>query len=51
VKTRTELLATVKPQHRKHLRKDNGDLPDAWGSLGEEEVAARLRVLSKINSD
>jgi hypothetical protein len=51
LKTRTELLATVKPQHRKHLRKDNGDLPDAWGSLGEDEVAARLRVLSKINSN
>jgi hypothetical protein len=28
VKSRRELLATIKPQHRKYLRADNGDLPD-----------------------
>jgi radical SAM superfamily enzyme YgiQ (UPF0313 family) len=28
VKSRRELLATIKPHHRKHLRADNGDLPD-----------------------
>jgi radical SAM superfamily enzyme YgiQ (UPF0313 family) len=28
VKSRKELLATIKPQHRKYLRADNGDLPD-----------------------
>jgi hypothetical protein len=27
VKTRAELLKTIKPQHWKHLRADNGDLP------------------------
>jgi hypothetical protein len=28
VKSRKELLATIKPQHWKHLREDNGDLPE-----------------------
>jgi hypothetical protein len=50
-KTRRELLATVKPQQRKYLRKDNGDLPDAWGSLGQEEPTTQLPVLSKIDSN
>ena len=27
VKSRKELLASIKPQHRKHLRADNGELP------------------------
>jgi hypothetical protein len=30
VKSRRELLATIKPQHWKYLREDNGDLPDSW---------------------
>lgn len=30
IKTRKELLATIKPQHWKYLREDNGDLPDGW---------------------
>jgi hypothetical protein len=30
VKSRKELLATIKPQHWKHLRADNGDLPEGW---------------------
>jgi hypothetical protein len=51
IKTRRELLATVKPQHRKYLRKDNGDLPDAWGSLVQEEPTTQLPVLSKIDSN
>lgn len=28
IKSREELLATIKPQHRRYLRADNGDLPD-----------------------
>jgi radical SAM superfamily enzyme YgiQ (UPF0313 family) len=32
VKSRKELLATIKPQHWKHLRADNGDLPDGWSA-------------------
>jgi len=30
VKSRKELLATIKPQHWKYLREDNGDLPGGW---------------------
>jgi hypothetical protein len=32
VKTRKELLSTIKPQHWKYLRADNGDLPEGWSS-------------------
>jgi hypothetical protein len=37
VKTRAELLKTIKPQHWKFLRSDNGDLP---GDPPEEAAAA-----------
>ena len=30
VKSRRELLATIKPQQQKFLRADNGDLPEGW---------------------
>jgi radical SAM superfamily enzyme YgiQ (UPF0313 family) len=30
VKSRGELLATIKPGHRKHLRPDTGDIPAEW---------------------
>jgi hypothetical protein len=43
VKSRKELLATVKPQHWKHLREDNGDLPDGWNAAAE--AAPPLRIL------
>jgi len=46
VKSRKELLATVKPQHWKYLRPDNGDLPDGWEAVRDrEEAATALRVL------
>jgi hypothetical protein len=32
VKSRKELLASIKPQHWKYLREDNGDLPDGWNA-------------------
>ena len=41
VKSRKELLATIKPQHWKYLRPDNGDLPDGW----EPSPAIRTRTL------
>ena len=42
IKTRKELLATIKPQHWGYLREDNGDLPDGWAPL---QPAPALRVL------
>jgi hypothetical protein len=30
IKTRKELLATIKPHMRRHLREDTGDMPDGW---------------------
>ncbi len=42
VKSRKELLATIKPQHWKHLRPDNGDLPEGWDAA--RETAPELRV-------
>jgi hypothetical protein len=35
VKSRKELLASIKPQHWRHLREDNGDLPERWTELPE----------------
>ena len=35
IKTRKELLSTIKKQHWRYLRTDNGDLPDGWA----DEVA------------
>ena len=42
VKSRKELLATIKPQHWKYLREDNGDLPDGWRE--PRAVTSRLRI-------
>ena len=41
VKTRKELLATVKPSHWRFLRADNGDLPEG----AAETAAVGLKVL------
>jgi hypothetical protein len=43
VKSRKELLATIKPQHWKYLREDNGDLPDGW--VASNGHADALRIL------
>jgi radical SAM superfamily enzyme YgiQ (UPF0313 family) len=43
IKSRKELLATIKPQHWKYLREDNGDLPDGWVPPSPDPP---LRVLS-----
>ncbi|MCZ2151287.1 MAG: B12-binding domain-containing radical SAM protein [Bryobacterales bacterium] len=42
VKSRKELLATIKTNHWKHLREDNGDLPEGW-----KKEPAPLRVLAQ----
>ena len=43
-----ELLATIKPQHWKYLRADNGDLPDGWEP---PQPGTGLRVLSSAGGD
>lgn len=42
VKSRKELLATIKPQHWRHLRGDNGDMPE----IAAPQPAAALRVFA-----
>ena len=39
LKSRAELLATIRPGYRRHLRPDNGDLPAA-GPLDTIPIAA-----------
>jgi radical SAM superfamily enzyme YgiQ (UPF0313 family) len=46
IKSRKELLATIKPQHWKFLREDNGDLPDR---REPDRPAPLLRVLSSTD--
>jgi len=50
IKTRAELLKTIKPQHWKYLRADNGDLPgdppeQSMAASAGADVADLLRVL------
>jgi hypothetical protein len=55
-KSRRELIASLRPNHLKHLRADNGDLPESSGRcvegrpdqsrLGFEKAARTLKVLS-----
>jgi radical SAM superfamily enzyme YgiQ (UPF0313 family) len=52
IKSRKELLATIKRPHWKYLRPDNGDLPDGWEALPESDQAPTpLRVLRATTSD
>ncbi|MEP7365244.1 MAG: radical SAM protein [Acidobacteriota bacterium] len=39
IKTRKELLSTIKKQHWRYIREDAGDLPDGWA----EEVAKAMK--------
>ncbi len=41
VKTRKELLSSVKPKHWKHLRPDAGDLPEEYTPPSSEAVAGQ----------
>jgi hypothetical protein len=46
IKSRRELLAAIRPQHWRHLRADNGDLPESSPGLdGDRSEDAALRVL------
>jgi hypothetical protein len=52
VKSRKELLATIKPQHWKYLRPDNGDLPDGWEAEPDSDPPTPLlRILGANASD
>jgi len=42
VKSRKELLATIKPQHWGYLREDNGDLPEGWEPRAASPPALRV---------
>jgi radical SAM superfamily enzyme YgiQ (UPF0313 family) len=42
VKSRRELLATIKPQHWKYLREDNGDLPEGWNRVNGATPTLRI---------
>lgn len=39
VKSRKELLATIRPNQQKFLRADNGDLPDGWQPYQPTKIA------------
>jgi radical SAM superfamily enzyme YgiQ (UPF0313 family) len=47
IKSRKELLATVKREHWRFLRPDNGDLPDGWESALSERKVIELPVLQR----
>ena len=38
-KSRRELIASLRPNYLKHLRADNGDLPDGAGSCVDSNLA------------
>ena len=49
VKSRKELLATIKQPHWRYLRPDNGDLPDRWEALAEAPPSLRVLGASGWN--
>ncbi|MBI4521966.1 MAG: B12-binding domain-containing radical SAM protein [Gemmatimonadetes bacterium] len=48
IKTRKELLATVRPQHWKYLRADGGDLPDGPAPLAPPANRGALELVSQM---
>jgi hypothetical protein len=47
IKSRKELLATIKPQHWRYLRADNGDLPDGYeAALAVEPPGSTFHVIA-----
>ena len=39
-RNRRELIASLRPNYLKHLRGDNGDLPERWESFNEAAATA-----------
>lgn len=48
VKSRKELLTSIKPQHWKYLREDNGDIPDDWDAANG--ATSPLRIIETHGS-
>jgi radical SAM superfamily enzyme YgiQ (UPF0313 family) len=46
IKSRKELLETIKPQHRRFLREDNGDMPDL--AAPPPQVPRELNVVREV---
>ena len=45
IKSRKELLATIKPHHWQYLRADNGDMPEGYVPAASAAAAGQFRVL------
>lgn len=46
IKTRKELLETIRPEHRKYLRPDAGDMPETYvPPAGKAAAAGTLRIM------
>lgn len=45
IKSRKELLATIKPNHWQFLRADNGDMPEGYVPAASAAAAGQFRVL------
>jgi radical SAM superfamily enzyme YgiQ (UPF0313 family) len=45
IKTRRELLATVKPHQRRYLRDDTGDMPDTLACSADRETTRLIRLV------
>lgn len=45
IKSRKELLATIKKKHWKYLRPDAGDLPDGWHEVVEQQKKSDFHIV------
>jgi len=48
IKSRKELLSTIKKQHWRYLREDAGDLPDGWAQEVEKAMAAGAGAAAEL---
>ena len=49
-KSRRELLASLRPNYLKHLRADNGDLPEGWSNDREVFPFPKRRWIRRTRS-
>jgi len=45
IKSRKELLATIKKKHWKHIRPDTGDLPDGWHEVVQSQKESDFHIV------